>query len=166
MKKYDVLVNEALEMLKNDDDLFVEMVNELDNWNGYADGFRAYPMDEINDLFCDVKVSDFLDKLAPGFNLRDDYFVDSIYGIDSTDHIADLYRDNVDEGELLDNIIDNYNHLYFYNDEFKELVEEIVNYDENDENDVIDTVAAAVRDIVETYYGDDEKQENVNPVLA
>lgn len=165
MKKYDALVNEALEMLKNDDELFVDMVNELDSWNGFADGFRAYPMDEIDELFCDTKVSDFLDKLAPGFNHCDDYFVDSIYGIDSTDDITGLYRDNVDDGELLDNIIDNYNHLYFSDDDFQELIDAIVNYDEDGENDVIDTVAAAVRDIAETYDGD-EKEPVKDPLLA
>lgn len=38
--KYSKMVEMALEMLK-DDDLFVEMVNELDSWNGFTDGFRA-----------------------------------------------------------------------------------------------------------------------------
>ena len=111
------------------------MVNELDNRNGFADGFRAHSMDEIDDLFCDMKVSKFLGILAPGFNLNDSYMVDTIYGLDSTNDIADLYRAHVDEGELLDNIIDNYSNLYFYNDDFEDLIKQIANYKEETETE-------------------------------
>lgn len=129
------MMEEALEMLKNDDELFVEMVNELDNWNGFADGFRAWSMDDIDELFCDMKVSKFLSILAPGFNLNDNYMVDTIYGLDSTNDIADLYRAHVDEGELLDNVIDNYSNLYFYNDDFEDLIKQIANYNEETETE-------------------------------
>ncbi len=134
--KYEELINKAIEELKNDDDLFVDMVNELDSWNGFADGFRGFPMDELDELFYDCKVSDFLDKLGSHFDHNDDYFIDTIYGLESTDDLAEHYRDNVDEGELLDNIIENENHLYFNDSDFEELIQEIVNYDE-DEDDVV-----------------------------
>ena len=42
---------EAIETLRNNDEIFIDMVNELDSWNGYADGFRCYPMYELDDLF-------------------------------------------------------------------------------------------------------------------
>ena len=106
MMNYSELINAALRELKDNDDLFVDMVNELDSWDGYADGFRGYPMYELNDLFCDCKVSDFLDKLAPGFNHTDEYMIDTIYGLDSTNDIAGVYRNNVDAENLLDEIID------------------------------------------------------------
>lgn len=126
MKTYEELKNEAIEALKNDDDLFVDMVNELDNWNGYADGFRAFPMYELDDLFCDCKVSEFLGKITSDFNLQDDYIVDTIYGLDSTDDIAGHYRDNVDEDDLLDHILSHVGQLDFWNHEdFKELIEAI-----------------------------------------
>ena len=138
MKTIENLKEEALEMLLNDDDLFCSMVDELDSWNGYADGFRCYEMSELDELFCDVKVSDFLDKLAAGFCHTDDYFYDSIYGIDSTDDKTDLYRCNVSETDLLDEIIDKANHLYFYDSDFEELISDIVNYtgDDDDETEV------------------------------
>jgi len=129
---YAEMIKKAVYELDNNDDLFVEMVNELDAWNGYADGFRAYPMYELDELFCDCKVSEFLDKLAPGFNLRDEYMVDTIYGLDSTDDCAALYRDNVDTETLLDDIIDKRNHLYFSDSDFETLIDEIINYTEND----------------------------------
>ena len=132
MANYKTMINQALEMLKDDDDLFCSMVDELDAWNGYADGFRCYDMSMIDELFCDMKVSDFLAKLGD-FNYREDYFYDSIYGIESTDDKTGLYRCNVDEEELLDRIIENASHLYFYDSEFEDLIESIVNYSEDDD---------------------------------
>ena len=163
--KYNEMINKAMEMLKNDGELFVDMVNELDSWNGFADGFRAYPMWELDDLFCDCKVSEFLDKLADGFNLRDEYMVDTIYGLDSTNDVEGLYRDNVDEGKLLDNIIENMNHLYFSNSEFEDLVSEIVNYSEeqDEQKTVFDEVAKAVNGAVAPVSG---QTVNTAEVLA
>ena len=120
------LKNAALEMLQ-DDELFVEMVNELDSWNGFADGFRCYPMYEIDELFAGCSVSDFLDKLTSDFNHTDEYMVDTIYGLSSTDYIEDVYRDNVDDEELLENLIDNFNNLYISNQDFSEILEALAN---------------------------------------
>lgn len=108
MKKYEVLVKKAIEELKNNDELFVDMVNELDNWNGYADGFRAYSMCELDDLHHGMSLSDFLTRITEDFNINDDYFYYSIYGLESTDDIVELYRDNVSEEELFDELIVNY----------------------------------------------------------
>jgi hypothetical protein len=142
-KTYQQLINEALEILKTDDDIFCEMVNELDSWNGYADGFRCYYMEDLNDLFYGVSLTDFLDKLGREFNHNDNFFVDTIYGIESTDSMADYYRDNVDEGELLDEIIDKRNHIYISDTEFEDLIDEIVNFSEDDEDepDTLETIA-------------------------
>jgi hypothetical protein len=126
MKTYEEMRNELIEELKNDDNLFVAMIEELDSWNGFADGFRAYEMYMINELFYDCKVSDFLDKLAPGFNHNDDYMIDTIYGIDSTNDLIQHYRDNVWESELLDNLMEEIDDLDFWNHEdFKEKVEKL-----------------------------------------
>lgn len=134
--KSEILYNQALEELKNNDDLFVDMVNELDSWNGYADGFRAYDMSELDELFYGCKLSEFLEKITSDFDLRDNYFVDTIYGLESCDDIAEHYRDNVDEEELLDNIIDNENNIYFYDKDFEELIDNIIDArDEEDEEE-------------------------------
>lgn len=133
MEKYIEMMEKALEMLNSDDELYVDMVNELDGWNGFADGFRAFPMYELDDLFGDCKVSEFLDKLASGFNHNDDYIVDTIWGLDSTNDIATLYRDNTDIGDVLDNVIENANNLWFSDSDFENLINNIVNYTEEDE---------------------------------
>ena len=123
-----------MDELENNDELFVDMVNELDGWNGFADGYRAFPMYELDDLFGGCSVSEFLDKLASGFNHNDEYLVDTIWGIDSTNNIAELYRDHTSAGEVLDEIINNYNHIYFNDSDFEELIDNIVNFEEKDES--------------------------------
>lgn len=128
----DELMNKALEMLENDDELFVGMVNELDSWNGFADGFRCYPMDELDDLFYGCSLTEFLDKLTGDFNIRDNYFVDTIYGLESTDYVEDVYRDNVRESYLLEEIIDESDHIYINDSDFEEIIEQIKELDEEE----------------------------------
>jgi hypothetical protein len=99
------------------------MVDELDSYNGFADGFRAYPMDMIDEFFYGTKVSDFLDMLTSDFNHNDEYFYDTIYGLESTNSIVDLYHDNVDEDDLLEQLIEYYPHIFFSDSELEEIVE-------------------------------------------
>lgn len=127
---FEEMIKKALEELKNNDELFSDMVEELDGWNGYADGFRCYPMCELDELFHDCPVSKFLGMITKDFNLNDDYMIDTIYGLESTNDKTAVYRDNVDEGELLDNIIENASHLYFNDSDFEELIENIVTANE------------------------------------
>lgn len=130
------LINQAIEELNNNDDLFVDMVNELDSWNGYADGFRCYAMYELDDLFYDCKVSEFLSKIHEGhFDLNANYFIDTIYGLESADDIAEVYHDNIFIDDLLDEIIDNESHIYFSDSEFEELIQAIIDADENGNDD-------------------------------
>lgn len=134
MKKYEEMIRKAISMLENDDELFCDMVNELDSWNGFADGFRCYRMDELDELFYGCSLTDFLDKISVGnFDLNDEYFVDTIYGLETVNDMAEHYRDNVDTGELLDEIIENSGHIWCYDDEFEELINDIINYSEDDE---------------------------------
>lgn len=131
-KTIEELKREAVEMLKNDDDLFCDMVNELDSWNGFADGFRAFPMWEIDDLFCNCKVSDFLSKLTSSFNHTDQYLCDTVYGLDSCDDCAEWYRGNIDEEEVLEEVLENENNLYINDSDFQQIIDEIINYEEEE----------------------------------
>lgn len=125
MTRYDEMMDKAVEMLKENDELFCDMVNELDSWDGFADGFRAYPMWELDELFGGMKLTDFLNIITTDFNPRENYFIDTIWGLESTDWLADHYRSNVDEEELLENIIENRSHLWISDNEFEELLDEI-----------------------------------------
>ena len=128
MKNYDEMINEALETLKNNNELFCRCVEELDGWNGYADGFRCYDMYELDELFGAMPLSKFLDIITDDFNPRDNYIVDTIYGLSSCDYREEIYRDNVDEGDLLDELIDKYNHLdiAWIDKDFDELIQAII----------------------------------------
>lgn len=125
----------AIEMLEEDDALFCECVEELDSWNGFADGYRCYDMSELEDLFYGVSIGEFLDRITDCFNHRETYFYETIYGLESTDFKEDVYRDNTDEEEVLDNVIDYYNHLSISDSDFTDLVEEIINYEEDEDED-------------------------------
>ena len=137
MKRYEELINKALELLA-DDGTFVEAVNELDSWDGFADGYRAYDMSELDELTYGMTVSKFLEQLTGDFNINDNYFFWSIYGIESCDDIAELYRSHTDAGEVLDNLVDNYTNVYFWSKELEEVVTEIAEYDEDEEAEDLD----------------------------
>ena len=119
---YEELRAKALGMLRYNDELFTEMVNELDSYNGFADGFRAYPMWEIDEFHYGVSIGDFLDRLTSDFNHNDDYFYYSDNGLESTDDIVDLYRSYVDEDDLLNQLIEYYPHIFFSDSELEEIV--------------------------------------------
>ena len=136
-KTIEELKNEVLETLKNNDDIFVNCVNELDNWDGFADGFRCFDMSELDDFYCDCKVSKLLHDITSDFNLNDNYFYFSVYGLESCNDVAELYRDKVWESELLDELINKYNHLDidYIDSDFDKLLEAIFYYDEEETNE-------------------------------
>lgn len=143
MTKYNELVARAIEMIRTNDDLMIELVDELDAWNGYADGFRAWDMSELSDFYHGETVAKLLDDLTADFNKYDDWFYFSIYGLESTNDKADLYRANTDAGEIFDNVLENLSHLYIYNDDFREIMEEIANYNEEAEETAESAISAA-----------------------
>lgn len=122
---YAELVKKAIEMIENDDDLFVELVNELDSWNGYADEYRCYGMYDLDDLLYGKKPTEILDLVCDDFNVRDEYFYWDLWGLHSTDYIIDVYKDNTTAEEVFDNVLDNLPHIYTSNTDFADLMEEI-----------------------------------------
>lgn len=118
---------QAKAMLKENDDLYIECINELDSWNGYADGFRAFPMCELDDFYIDRKATDLLQDLTEDFNINDDYFYYTIWGLESTNDIVTLYRDNTTPDEVLDNLINNYGNVCLWGNftDFEELLEQL-----------------------------------------
>ena len=102
--RYEELTARALEILE-DDEIFTQAIEELDSWNGFLDDERMYNMDDLDDLFCGCKVSEFAEKIGRNFDFRDNYIIFTIYGIESTDETpSEHYRDLYDNGEILDNL--------------------------------------------------------------
>lgn len=115
----------AVEMVENHDGLFCDLVDELDSWSGFADGYRAFYMDELNEFYFDAPATKLLDDLTEDFNKYDEFFYFSIYGLESTDDKAGLYRSYTDAEELVDNAINNYNSLSIWHEELNEILEAI-----------------------------------------
>ena len=130
--KYDEIIEKLDEILGSNDEIFVRCVEELDAWNGFADGFRCYPMDQLDELFYNCKVSEFLDQLdLSNFDLSDSYIVDTIYGLQSTNDVAEVYYDNLIVGDVIDELISTYGNidLKWIDSELDELVGMIDNQD-------------------------------------
>ena len=120
------LRNELVEMLEADDELFIEMVNEVNSWNGAFDEARAYSMDELDEILCGLSPTEVIEALGDDFNINDDFFYDTIWGLESTDYLEEHYRDEVDVNDLVYEIEENFKHLYCTDDDFWAIAEELV----------------------------------------
>ena len=133
------LIDEAMEFLRNDDNVYCEAVESLDCWDGFADGYRCYYMSDLDDLYGDMKLSDFLDLLNDDFCSRDEYFYHDTYGLHSTDSKEDVYRDNTDIDEVFEALLDNWNHMDLYGvDDFEDIMDDLFNENYDDEDDESD----------------------------
>lgn len=112
--------DKALEILEEDEDAFVEACEELDNWDGFLGDIRCESMDMIDEFF--NKPSDLLDKMDD-FSYSDAYFYFTVYGVSTTDDKHGVYSNDFSAEEVLDALIDNYNHVSLTeNNELNELV--------------------------------------------
>lgn len=116
--------NKALEELKEDEDVFVVACEELDSWDGFLGDDRAYNMEDFDELMSGKSPLEIARDIdGNNFSTSDDYFYYTIYGLESTDDKYDIYSSNYGAVEVLDELIDKYNHVSLYgNDRFNELV--------------------------------------------
>lgn len=105
---YEDLYNECLDMLENNDDIFIECIKVLDGINGILEGKRVYEMDEIDDYFYGCKASTILKNIDDDFDINDNYFYEDDNKIYSIDSNIDFYRDILSSQELLDFLIEEY----------------------------------------------------------
>lgn len=106
--KYEIIKN-WIENIGDNDDL-ISVVRQVNSYDGSLEEYNCYDMSELDDLFCDCKVSEFLQKLAPNFDLNADAFQDTIYGLESVaiSDVAEEIRNNSEEvAEAIENNIDN-----------------------------------------------------------
>ena len=119
--------DKALDILKDDEDAFVEACEELDNWDGFLGDSRCESMDMIDEFF--NKPSELLDQMND-FNPTDSYFYFTVYGVSTTDDKHEVYSDDFSADDVLDELIDNYNHVDLTeNGELNELLTILVNED-------------------------------------
>lgn len=124
-KKY--VYDLALEKLE-EDDIFVEAVKELSSWDGFVEE-ECFPMDDLDDLYGHMSLGDFLNHITSDFDHNDNYFFETVYGLESCDDEADHYRDCVTNEEVLNKLIDDYNHVSLSDTTFDGLIEVLYNDD-------------------------------------
>lgn len=122
---YDDLYQKAIEMLTEDTELFNSMCEELDSWDGFLGDDRYYPMDAFDELLygkSPLEIAGLVE--GEDFNTGDDYFRFTIYGVEST---SDVDYSDYSAEDVLDRVIDDCGHLWFSDDDFKDIVEALDN---------------------------------------
>ena len=101
---WDELYDETVQYLKDDENLHTEALESLDSWNGYLNDDRWYNMSEFDDLMYGCSPREVAEKITSDFDINDEYFHFTIYGLESSNYID--YSD-YDEADTLDNLIAN-----------------------------------------------------------
>ena len=99
------LIMEALEDMSRSD--LVCVWNEYCDANSYYDD-RIEFMDSIDDLLCGLSPSRILELANGDFTVSDDYFRETIWGLESFNHP----EDHIDLDDLADYILENEDSLY------------------------------------------------------
>ena len=94
--------------------------NDVSSYDGSVESI--YDMCCLDDIFYGISLSEFLDKIDNDFNIRDDYFYDSIWGLASTNDIWDV----IDIDTLAEQIECNWDNYegYIYNQELDDFMNE------------------------------------------
>ena len=149
-------VREAIaEVLENDTDTFVEVCEELDNWNGFLGDNRCYDMSEIDNFF--DKTSDFLDKMGD-FNSDDEFFYFDLGYVNTASDKYDVYSDAVSVDDVIDAIEDCYNHIYIADTTLNELCEILFNEDFGIDEDFDE-------EDIEDYESDEEFTQRIADIM-
>ena len=133
-ERRNYVYNAALEALE-DDDTFVNACDALDSYNGFMNDSRCFPMWELDEFLGERTPSEILNEITEDFDINNDYFYFSIYGLESTDNVADVYRNEHTNEEVLDALIDNSCIDIYGADSLLELVEILWNEDFGIEED-------------------------------
>ena len=100
MTKQEIIKNWIMNIADNDDNFSI--INQVTSYTGNLSNFHYYFMEELDDLFCDVKPLDLLDMLAKDFDSTQELFYDGVYGLEScsmVDAIEEIkyYIDEISE---------------------------------------------------------------------
>ena len=107
MTKYEIIKN-CIENEASDDDL-IQIVNEVNSYNGHLEEYCCYEVEMLNEFFCDTKPTDLLQKLASDFDINTDYIKFSIYGVESTtlEDMVDEIKNYADDiAEAIEDVLD------------------------------------------------------------
>ena len=150
-------VREAIaEVLDDNTDAFVNVCEELDNWNGFLGDARCYDVSEIDEFFS--RPSELLDKMDD-FNKDDEYFYFTVYGnVTTSSDKYDVYSDEVSVDDVIDAIEDCYNHIYIADTTLNELCEILFNGDFGIDEDFDE-------EDIEDYESDEEFTQRIADIM-
>lgn len=143
------------EVLENDTDLFVDVCEELDNWNGFLGDARCFDMCEIDDFFDNP--SDLLDRMSD-FDKDDEYFYFSLGYVTTASDKYDVYSDAVSVDDVVEAIEDCYNHIYIADTTLNELCEILFKEDFGIDEDFDE-------DCIEDYESDEEFTQRIDDIM-
>lgn len=101
-----------------------------DLYNSYAEtscNELIFEMGEIDDVLCGLSPREVINSLSSSFNINDDYFIDTIYGLDSFDSISDC--EHIDLTQVAKYVISHEEFGYFDEDDLLEAFYETVSSD-------------------------------------
>ena len=140
MEKNTELVNKVIAYFKENEDEFIECIEDLDGYNGYLGDDRYYSMDELDEFYSNTEPSEILYRAFYGhdddtyttdgsgnreygqFNPNREYFRFNAYGNLVSSNYKD-YSEYLDEG-FVDELHDNLGNLYSVPDAVSEMFDE------------------------------------------
>ena len=137
----DKKIEMVIEYLKENEDIFNELIEELDGYNGYLGDDRYYEMDMLDEFYCNVKPSEFINRVYYGrdddtwttdahgnrtygeFNPNREYFYYNGYG----NLVSSDYKDYTGklDSYFIEDVLENINELDITDDELLEMLEDI-----------------------------------------
>ncbi len=122
------------EYLLNNEDVLLDVVSELNSWNGCLDNLDFWENDEeFFNTFFDNPMEAIRATYYGNYNYNDDYVKFNGYGnIDSFSEYErnEEIKDNIDD--IVDNLIECYYNIYI-NEELENLILELLEEDEKEE---------------------------------
>ena len=65
------------------DDELLQLVSDVHSYNGALEEYVFYDMESLNEFFHGVKPTEFLSSLTNDFNVNEDGYIETIYGLES-----------------------------------------------------------------------------------
>ena len=144
-----------------DDEVFWDMLEALDSYNGCLDCDRWYSMDELDDFLYGKTPTEILSECRE-IDVYDDYFKCGIYGWESGDREYDsCYRDYDIYSQMMERL--EYSDLDWYldDDTFVKIkaLQEVTDTLQNLENELNDQIANITAELLEEANNEETKTE-------
>lgn len=73
----NIIINDIIKLFTENEELFDNCIEELDNYNGYLGDERYYYMEELKEFYCNADVMDLMNRIFYGYSedetYRDEY---------------------------------------------------------------------------------------------